>query len=72
MQIAGGLKITSLDNSGDAQQLLRQLSEQKGAIPGWRQQRPSLLVEAASFQLPALEPPSTGVLELRCHQLSTP
>ena len=54
-----------IDNAGDVQQLLRQLTEQKSSIPGWRQQRPSLLVEAANF-LPSPEDAGPGILELRC------
>ncbi|KAK9859345.1 hypothetical protein WJX84_011275, partial [Apatococcus fuscideae] len=65
-QVAGGLKVASIDNAGDAQQLLRQLSEQKGSIPGWRQQRPSLLVEAASFQATP-DASAPGTLEIRGH-----
>ena len=47
VQVPGDHKLAILQSAEDAKQLLRQLSVLRPAVPHWRRQRPSLMIEAA-------------------------
>lgn len=50
LQVAPDCKLFHVDTPDDCQQLIRHLAEHPVAPPLWRQQRPALLVEQASYQ----------------------
>ncbi len=52
------------DGLQDFKQVLRHLSDSTHSVPLWRQQRPSVMAEAAEFQA-VPENPSLGTLLLR-------
>lgn len=54
-QVAGEHKVFHVDTAADCQQLIRHLAEHPVSVPHWRQQRPSIMVEAADFR-PSAEP----------------
>ena len=60
-------KVFVADNLSDYQQLLRHLGEVSLKLPAWRQQRPSLLVEAATI-MPSGDSGSSTMI-VRCSSL---
>ncbi|KAK9814203.1 hypothetical protein WJX72_002201 [[Myrmecia] bisecta] len=62
-KVSGDHKMLALDNATDCQALLRHLAEHRASVPRWRQQRPTVMAEAADFQ-PAGDG-VTGTLVLR-------
>lgn len=61
-----GHKVHVAGNASDYHQLLRHLGEASLKLPTWRQQRPSLLVEAAEFHSNGPEGSGTLVLRYCC------
>ncbi|KAI3432659.1 hypothetical protein D9Q98_004203 [Chlorella vulgaris] len=67
-QLPGDHKLLAADTPLDFKQLLRHLSDSAPSVPHWRQHRPALLVEAASFeqqQAAGPEGAAVGTLLLR-------
>ncbi|GAB4814739.1 hypothetical protein N2152v2_001785 [Parachlorella kessleri] len=63
-QVAGDHKLMAADGLQDFKQVLRHLSDSTHNVPLWRQQRPTVMAEAAEFEA-APENPSLGTLLLR-------
>lgn len=49
LQLPGDHRLVHADTQQDLKQVLRHLADAAPAVPHWRQQRPSLLVEGAEF-----------------------
>ena len=68
VQLPGDYRVLLAEGAADAQQLVRHLADVSPTPPHWRQQRPSLLLDGATFG-PDPGDPSFGMLLLRCVRL---
>lgn len=62
-QLPGEHKLCIAESAADMQQIMRHLADMTPTVPLWRQQRPSLMVQAAEFC--ASPDPALGTLLLR-------